>query len=147
MDPQVNLTGPEFDWFPPQFGPFYIFTKTPKRNPLKSLSKPQPKMAAAAAMSAGKRRQGYGAVKQVTKTNFSSVLQQIRAHIKQSDFIAVSSQKTGDFSSSSTWRRILPIDTPEIAYLKSKVAADTFQLLQFAVCPFSIHGSKVLAFP
>ncbi|ONK58381.1 uncharacterized protein A4U43_C09F11670 [Asparagus officinalis] len=98
---------------------------------------------------AAAQRQGYtSAVKQVMKTNFTSALEEIKAHINQSDFIAVSSQKTGDFfSSSSSWRRVLPIDTPEVAYLKSKVSADNFQLFQFAVCPFSIQGSKVLASP
>nr|XP_029116591.1 poly(A)-specific ribonuclease PARN-like isoform X2 [Elaeis guineensis] len=91
------------------------------------------------------------AVKQITKSNFSAALQQIKAHIKDADFIAVSSQKTGDLSASSShrypWRRVLPIDVPETAYLKAKLAAETFELLQFAVCPFRFQGSKLVAFP
>ncbi|XP_008799184.1 poly(A)-specific ribonuclease PARN-like isoform X1 [Phoenix dactylifera] len=100
--------------------------------------------------SSGKHRWG-GAVKQITKSNFSAALQQIKVHIQDADFIAVSSQKTGDLAASSShrypWRRILPIDIAETAYLKAKLAAETFELLQFAVCPFRFQGSKVVAFP
>lgn len=85
------------------------------------------------------------AVKQVSKANFSLALGEIRDQIMDSDFIAVSSQKTG--VSSAPWTRILPIDTSETAYLKAKAAAERFELLQFAVCPFKIQGSKILASP
>ncbi|KAG1368023.1 hypothetical protein COCNU_14G004910 [Cocos nucifera] len=81
--------------------------------------------------SGGKHRWG-GAAKQITKSNFSAALQQIKAHIQDADFIAISSQKTGDLSASShrcPWRRVLPIDIPETAYLKAKLAAETFELL------------------
>ncbi|XP_043698115.1 poly(A)-specific ribonuclease PARN-like isoform X3 [Telopea speciosissima] len=84
-------------------------------------------------------------VKQVTKSNFSEALEEIKKHIQDSDFIAVSSQKSGAFS--APWRRVLPFDTPETAYCKAKDAAEKFQLFQFAVCPFSIKESKVIAFP
>ncbi|XP_068666913.1 poly(A)-specific ribonuclease PARN-like [Aristolochia californica] len=84
-------------------------------------------------------------VKQVTKANFSLALEEIKTHINCSDFIAVSSQKTGAFS--SPWRRPLPFDTPEIAYRKAKDAAEKFEILQFAVCPFRIQGSKIVAYP
>ncbi|CAA6659814.1 unnamed protein product [Spirodela intermedia] len=71
----------------------------------------------------------WGSVKQVTRSNFAEALQQIREHIRDADFIAVSSQKTGT------------------AYLKAKVAAERFELLQFAICPFRLQGSKVVAYP
>ncbi|KAJ4969454.1 hypothetical protein NE237_016155 [Protea cynaroides] len=83
--------------------------------------------------------------KQVTKSNFSEALEEIKKHIQDSDFIAVSSQKSGAFS--APWRRVLSIDTLETAYFKAKDAAEKFQLFQFAVCPFSIKESKVIAFP
>ncbi|KAJ0988982.1 hypothetical protein J5N97_007338 [Dioscorea zingiberensis] len=102
----------------------------------------------------GGKRRWSGAVKQVTKSNFSAALEQIKKHINDSDFIAISTQKTGDFSGSSStsshrhpWRRVLPIDTQETAYLKAKHAAERFELLQFAICPFRLNGSKVLAHP
>ncbi|KAM0944147.1 putative poly(A)-specific ribonuclease [Dioscorea sansibarensis] len=95
-----------------------------------------------------------GAVKQVTKSNFLAALEQIKKHIHESDFIAISTQRTGDFSGASSpsshrhpWRRVLPVDTSETAYLKAKHAAERFELLQFAVCPFRLRGSKVVAHP
>ncbi|KAH0461579.1 hypothetical protein IEQ34_009154 [Dendrobium chrysotoxum] len=103
-----------------------------------------------AAVAVGKARFAGVPVKQVTKSNFAAAIQQIKADIEAAEFVAISTRKTGDFSSSSLrhpWRRVLPIDTSETAYLKSKLAAETFELLQFAVCPFSIRGSKVVAFP
>ncbi|XP_073002848.1 poly(A)-specific ribonuclease PARN-like [Typha latifolia] len=103
------------------------------------------------AASGGKHRVVGGVVKQITKTNFSASLPEMKAHLDSCDFVAVSSQKTGDFGASSSqrhpWRRVLPVDTPETAYLKSKLAAESFELLQFAICPFRLEGSKVVAFP
>lgn len=84
-------------------------------------------------------------VKQVSKSNFSETLQNIKDQILQSDYIAVSLKKTG--SHSAPWHRILSIDTPETAYLKAKYAAERFQLFQFAVCPFSVKDSKLIAHP
>ncbi|XP_057483124.1 poly(A)-specific ribonuclease PARN-like [Actinidia eriantha] len=84
-------------------------------------------------------------IKQVTKSNFSEALEQIKNHIHGSDFVAVSLQKTG--SHSSPWHRVLPIDTAETSYFKAKYAAERFQVLQFAVCPFSLRASKVIAHP
>ncbi|XP_020575963.1 poly(A)-specific ribonuclease PARN-like isoform X1 [Phalaenopsis equestris] len=104
-----------------------------------------------AAATTFKARFAGASVKQVTKSNFAAVIPQIKADIEAAEFIAISTRKTGDSSSSSShrrpWRMILPFDTSETAYLKSKLAAENFELLQFAVCPFSIRGSKVLAFP
>ncbi|KAK3003306.1 hypothetical protein RJ639_018328 [Escallonia herrerae] len=84
-------------------------------------------------------------VKQVTKSNFEEALVDFKKHIHDSDFIAMSLQKTG--SHSAPWHRVLTIDTAETAYFKAKYAAERFQVLQFAVCPFSIRSSKVFAHP
>ncbi|KAJ9548824.1 hypothetical protein OSB04_021367 [Centaurea solstitialis] len=85
-------------------------------------------------------------IKQVTKSNFSDSLHQLNNKISDSDFVAVSLQTTGSYS--SPWHRNLPFDTPEIAYLKAKYAAERFQILQFAVCPFSVRASnKLIAYP
>ncbi|KAJ6841510.1 poly(A)-specific ribonuclease PARN-like [Iris pallida] len=88
---------------------------------------------------------GGGRIRQVTRSNFSDALKRIRTHIENSDYVAVSVRPTGALTSS--WLRALPIDTPEVAYLKSKISAESFGLLQFAVCPFTIRGRKVHAFP
>ncbi|XP_027182611.1 poly(A)-specific ribonuclease PARN-like isoform X3 [Coffea eugenioides] len=85
------------------------------------------------------------AIKQVTKSNFAEALEEIKTHIFNSDFIAVSLQKTGAFS--SPWQKVLPFDTAEVAYLKAKYAAERYQVLQFAVCPFSVKSSKIIAHP
>ncbi|XVE78187.1 hypothetical protein DITRI_Ditri13aG0123700 [Diplodiscus trichospermus] len=84
-------------------------------------------------------------VKQVTKSNFNDSLQEFKSHLSSSDFVAVSLQSTGSFSAS--WHRVSSFDTQETAYLKARRAADRFQLLQFAVCPFIISGSEVTAHP
>ncbi|XP_021842390.2 poly(A)-specific ribonuclease PARN-like [Spinacia oleracea] len=84
-------------------------------------------------------------IKQVKKSNFSQVLDEIKPHISNSDFIAISLQKTGSYS--SPWQRVLPFDTPEISYLKAKRSAERFQVLQFAVCPFTLRASKLTAYP
>ncbi|VFQ61599.1 unnamed protein product [Cuscuta campestris] len=88
---------------------------------------------------------GKWGIKQVTKSNFSESLDEIGARIADSDFIAVSLQTTGAYS--SPWKRHLPFDTAEIGYLKARHAAERFQILQFAVCPFSFRASKVIAHP
>ncbi|KAL4193085.1 hypothetical protein AMTRI_Chr06g175170 [Amborella trichopoda] len=84
-------------------------------------------------------------IKQITKSNFSRILPQVKERIHGADFICVSSQKTGTFS--APWRRILPIDTPETAYCKSRDAAERFELLHFTVCPITFQGTKVIAYP
>ncbi|XVF81297.1 hypothetical protein PTKIN_Ptkin15bG0144100 [Pterospermum kingtungense] len=84
-------------------------------------------------------------VKQVTKSNFSDSLLEFKSHLSSSDFVAVSLQNTGSFS--AAWHRVSFFDTPETAYLKVRLAAERFQLLQFAVCPFIISGSRVTAHP
>ncbi|KAL5861541.1 hypothetical protein ACOSQ4_002837 [Xanthoceras sorbifolium] len=84
-------------------------------------------------------------IKQVTKSNFSDSLQEIKHRISTSDFVAVFLQNTG--SSSSPWHRVSAFDTPETAYSKAKSAAERFQILQFAVCPFTFQASKLTAYP
>lgn len=84
-------------------------------------------------------------VKQVTKSNFSEALEEMKGHIFDTDFIAVSLQKTGSFS--APWHRVTPFDSAETAYRKVVNAAEKFQILQFAVCPFSVSASKVVAYP
>uniref|UniRef100_A0A1D1XX06 Poly(A)-specific ribonuclease PARN-like n=1 Tax=Anthurium amnicola TaxID=1678845 RepID=A0A1D1XX06_9ARAE len=111
---------------------------------------------------APRAKRHWGAVKQVTRRNFAEALQQIKDHLVHADFVAVSTQKTGSaFPSSSSssslqfyapalpswWHRVSHIDTPETAYLKAKLAAERFELFQFAVCPFRLRGSKVVAHP
>ncbi|GKU85903.1 hypothetical protein SLEP1_g505 [Rubroshorea leprosula] len=92
------------------------------------------------------RQQRQWSVKQVTKSNFKDSLEEFSTHLSSSDFIAVSLQNTGSFN--APWHRVSPFDTPDTAYLKARYAADRFQLLQFAVCPFKItDGSKVTAHP
>lgn len=84
-------------------------------------------------------------INQVTKTNFSDSLEEIQKRISSSDFIAVFLQNTGSFS--SPWHRVSPFDTSDTAYLKAKYAAERFQILQFAICPFKLQASKVIAYP
>ncbi|CAL9040473.1 unnamed protein product [Musa banksii] len=102
-------------------------------------------------MAAGSGKQRWaGAVKQVTKSNFAAALQQLRTDVDSADFVAISCRKTGDSVASSRrhpWHRVLPIDTPEVAYLKARLAAESYEILQFAVCPFRLRGYKVLAYP
>ncbi|KAK9944584.1 hypothetical protein M0R45_010145 [Rubus argutus] len=85
------------------------------------------------------------AVKEVTKSNFADSVEEFKDHLAGSDFVAVSLQKTGSFS--AAWHRALPFDTAETAYCKAKYAAERFQLLQFAACPFTRRASKLTAHP
>ncbi|CAK7349237.1 unnamed protein product [Dovyalis caffra] len=84
-------------------------------------------------------------IKQVIKSNFADTLEDIKSHISNSEFVAVSLQKTGFFS--APWHRVSPFDTADTAYLKAKHAAERFQVLHFAVCPFTVRASKVTAYP
>lgn len=84
-------------------------------------------------------------VKQVKKSNFAAAVEEIRTHITNSDYVAISLQKTGAYS--SPWQKVLPFDTADTAYLKAKYAAERFQILQFALCPVSVDSSKLIAHP
>ncbi|KAF3337460.1 poly(A)-specific ribonuclease PARN-like protein [Carex littledalei] len=91
----------------------------------------------------------HTAIKQVTKSNFTpSLIRELKSHIDCCDFISLSSIKTASATSASPWqRRLLPFDTAETAYLKAKLTAESFQLLNVSICPFRVEGSKVVAFP
>ncbi|ESQ37066.1 hypothetical protein EUTSA_v10002449mg [Eutrema salsugineum] len=88
---------------------------------------------------------GRWSVKQVKKSNFKSTLDEIRTSIDSSDFVALSLQNTGSYA--AAWHRISAIDTPQMSYLKAKYAAERYQILQFALCPFSLRGSKLTVHP
>ncbi|KAG5514884.1 hypothetical protein RHGRI_036062 [Rhododendron griersonianum] len=75
-------------------------------------------------------------IKQVTKTNFSEALAEFKTHIHDSDFVAVSLQKTGSYS--SPWHRVLPVDTPDTAYFKAKYAAERYNFHLFPRDEFKI---------
>ncbi|KAE9592150.1 hypothetical protein Lal_00012925 [Lupinus albus] len=84
-------------------------------------------------------------VKQVTKYNFNESLNELKTHISDSDFVSISMENTG---SSSSWHRVLPFDTAETAYFKARHSAQRFQVLHFAVCPFSVtHSNNLVAHP
>jgi poly(A)-specific ribonuclease len=89
--------------------------------------------------------QGRWSVKQVKKSNFHVTLDEIRTSIDSSDFIALSLQNTGSYA--AAWHRVSAIDTPQTSYLKAKYAAERYQILQFALCPFSLQGSKLTVHP
>jgi poly(A)-specific ribonuclease len=82
----------------------------------------------------GAPRAAAAAAKQVTKRNFAEAVRELRAHLEACDYVAVAAQKTG---APTGWRRALPVDT---VYLKAKLAAESFQPLQIAICPFRLHA-------
>ncbi|VAI13152.1 unnamed protein product [Triticum turgidum subsp. durum] len=85
--------------------------------------------------------------RQVTRRNFPEALRELAAHVKECDYVAIAALKTG---APTGWRRALPVDTAETAYLKAKFASESFQPLHIAVCPFrlgSASGSDVVAYP
>ncbi|KAL1194269.1 Poly(A)-specific ribonuclease PARN-like [Cardamine amara subsp. amara] len=89
--------------------------------------------------------QAKWSVKQVKKSNFHLTLDEIRTSIDSSEFIALSLQNTGSYA--AAWHRVSSIDTPQTSYLKAKYAAERYQILQFSLCPFSLHDSKLIAHP
>ncbi|KAK6916900.1 Ribonuclease CAF1 [Dillenia turbinata] len=84
-------------------------------------------------------------IKQVTKSNFAETLEELKTLISSSHFVSVSLRQTGSYS--APWHKLLPFDTFNTAYFKAKFAAERFQLLQFAVCPFTLSSSKLVAHP
>ncbi|KAI6694322.1 hypothetical protein NL676_022032 [Syzygium grande] len=84
-------------------------------------------------------------VAQVFKSNFPDSLEGLRAHVSSSDYVAVSLRWTG--SPAAPWHRVSRLDNLETAYSKAKHAAGKFQVLHFAVCPFEVRASKVVAHP
>lgn len=96
---------------------------------------------------AAPRAAAVACAKQVTRQNFAEAVRELRANLEACDYVAVAAQKTG---APTGWRRALPVDTAETAYLKAKLAAESFQPLQFAVCPFRLRGSSpstLVAYP
>ncbi|XP_039854197.1 poly(A)-specific ribonuclease PARN-like isoform X2 [Panicum virgatum] len=92
-------------------------------------------------------RAAAASAKQVTRRNFAEAARELGAHLESCDYVAVAAQKTG---APTGWRRALPVDTAETAYLKAKVAAESFQPLQIAVCPFLLRNSSpstLVAYP
>ncbi|XP_047073129.1 poly(A)-specific ribonuclease PARN-like [Lolium rigidum] len=92
-------------------------------------------------------RAAAASAKQVTRKNFPESLRELAAHMKECDYVAVAALKTG---APTGWRRALPVDTAETAYLKAKFAAESFQPLHIAVCPFRVDAtsrSTVVAYP
>ncbi|KAM1458184.1 hypothetical protein ACFX2I_035255 [Malus domestica] len=85
------------------------------------------------------------AVKEVTKSNFSESLEEFKDHLSSSDFVAFSLQKTGSYR--APWRHPQPFDTADTSYFKAKYAAERFQLLQFAACPYTLRASKLTPYP
>ncbi|CAN8258183.1 unnamed protein product [Cochlearia groenlandica] len=84
-------------------------------------------------------------VNQVNKSNFKSSLDDILSSIDSSDFVSLSLQNTGSYA--AAWHRISAVDTPQTSYFKAKYAAERYQIFQFAVCPFSLRGSKLTVHP
>ncbi|KAG2579050.1 poly(A)-specific ribonuclease PARN-like isoform X1 [Panicum virgatum] len=92
-------------------------------------------------------RAAAASAKQVTRRNFAEAVRELRSHLESCDYVAVAAQKTG---APTEWRRALPVDTAETAYLKAKLAAESFQPLQIAVCPFLLRNSSpsaLVAYP
>ncbi|KAL6596269.1 hypothetical protein ACP70R_047633 [Stipagrostis hirtigluma subsp. patula] len=91
-------------------------------------------------------RAAAASAKQVTRRNFADAVRELGSHLEACDYVAVSAQKTG---APTGWRRALPVDTAETAYLKAKLAAESFQPLQIAVCPFRVDSSPstLVAYP
>lgn len=94
-------------------------------------------------------RAAAASAKQVTRRNFPEALRELAANVKESDYVAIAALKTG---APTGWRRALPVDTAETAYLKAKFASESFQPLHISVCPFhlgSTSGSadNVVAYP
>ncbi|RLM60383.1 poly(A)-specific ribonuclease PARN-like isoform X1 [Panicum miliaceum] len=96
---------------------------------------------------AAPRAAAAASAKQVTRRNFAEAVRELGAHLESCDYVAVAAQKTG---APTGWRRALPVDTAETAYLKAKLAAESFQPLQIAVCPFLLRNSSpstLVAYP
>ncbi|GLT57480.1 hypothetical protein SLA2020_304480 [Shorea laevis] len=73
-------------------------------------------------------------LKNVTRSNFDSVLSELRSHVRAADFVAIDLEMTG--ITSAPWRESFEFDRFDIRYLKVRDSADKFAVLQFGVCPF-----------
>ncbi|KAK9268496.1 hypothetical protein L1049_000248 [Liquidambar formosana] len=79
-------------------------------------------------------------LKNVTKSNFESSLEDLRRHVRASDFVAVDLEMTG--ITSAPWRESFEFDRFDVRYLKVKDSAEKFAVVQFGVCPFRWDSSK-----
>lgn len=80
------------------------------------------------------------ALKNVTKSNFESTLNDLRGHVRAADFVAIDLEMTG--VTSAPWRESLEFDRFDVRYLKVKDSAEKFAVLQFGVCPFRWDTQK-----
>ena len=80
------------------------------------------------------------AVKQVTVTNFYSVMEELQPLVRASDFVAVDLEMTG--VTSAPWREAFEFDRSDVRYSKVKDSAEKFAVVQFGVCPFRWDNVK-----
>ena len=74
-------------------------------------------------------------LKNVTKSNFESVLGDLRCLVREADFVSIDLKMTG--VTSAPWRESLECDRFE-----AKDSAEKFAIVQFGVCPFLWDRSK-----
>ena len=79
-------------------------------------------------------------LKNVTKSNFESVLGDLRCLVRVADFVSINLEMTG--VTSAPWRESLDCDRFDVRYLKAKDSAVKFAIVQFGVCPFLWDRSK-----
>lgn len=77
---------------------------------------------------------GDVAVKKVTRSNFEPALEDLRARVRESDFVAVDLEMTG--VTSAPWRDFFEFDRSDVRYFKVKDSAEKFAVVQFGVSPF-----------
>ncbi|CAL9182914.1 poly(A)-specific ribonuclease PARN-like [Musa acuminata AAA Group] len=80
------------------------------------------------------------AVKKVTRSNFEPALEDLRALVREADFVAVDLEMTG--VTSAPWRDSFEFDRSDVRYLKLKDSAEKFAVVQFGVCPFRWEPSR-----
>ncbi|OVA01058.1 Ribonuclease CAF1 [Macleaya cordata] len=80
------------------------------------------------------------AIKNVTKKNFDSALEDLKKHVRDADFVSVDLEMTG--VTSAPWRESLDFDRFDVRYLKVKDSVEKFAVVQFGVCPFKWDSSK-----
>ncbi|XP_031481091.1 poly(A)-specific ribonuclease PARN isoform X1 [Nymphaea colorata] len=87
------------------------------------------------------------AMKNVTRKNFASALETLRATLRDADFVALDVEMTGVVS--APWRESFEFDRPDVRYLKVKDSAEKFAVVQFGVCPFRWEDSSqtLIAYP
>uniref|UniRef100_A0A7N0U321 Uncharacterized protein n=1 Tax=Kalanchoe fedtschenkoi TaxID=63787 RepID=A0A7N0U321_KALFE len=79
-------------------------------------------------------------MKHVTRSNFESSLEDLRRHVKASDFVSIDLEMTG--LTSAPWRDSYEFDRFDVRFLKVKDSAENFAVLQFGVCPFRWDPEK-----